>query len=387
MKNVFLITWFVSENYGTCLQAYATKTALSTYSYVKVLDRRRYYSIDKLNFLLNKLCAVFKSKLRKREQPFDLGKFGEAHNRKLLKIKALADENYNAISINSSADLKEIDAWVDCYLVGSDQMWSPWMLSPHYLLDFVPKKSKKPKYSYAASFGVDNIPADKRKLYKKYLPQFDKITVREPRAAELVKELCGREATVVLDPTFLLTQDEWRQFSLKSSSVKEHDLSDYILCYFIGSPEFDHLKTVQELADNLGLKVALLPTKESDYHVDEPNVKIIADACAYDFVSLIDNAKLVCTDSFHAVVFSFLMGTALYTFPRFKKGDKYSQESRLLNIMTKFKLMDSVWNENKNTDEIRHHMSADYSEGYAVLEREREECKELLQKMIEGIEE
>lgn len=387
MKNVFLVTWFISENYGTCLQAYATKATLSECSDVRILDRRRYYSIDKLNFLLNKFYSVFKSKVGKKERPFDYGKYVGAHNKKLSKIKALTAENYNTISINNAADLKEIDSWADCYLVGSDQMWNPWMLSPHYLLDFVPKKSKKAKYSYAASFGVDNIPTDKRKLYEKYLPQFDKIMVREPRAAELVKELSGKEATVVLDPTFLLTQEEWRKFSLKSSSVKEYGLKDYILCYFIGSPEFDHLKTVKELAKKLGLCVVLLPTKESDYQVDDANVEIVADACAYDFVSLIDNAKLVCTDSFHAVVFSFLMGAALYTFPRFKKGDKYSQESRLHNIMTKFKLMDSVWDENKSTDEIIQHMSVDYSEGYAVLEREREKCKKLLQNMIEGIEE
>lgn len=383
-KHIMLVTWFMSENYGTCLQSYATKAVLSKSFEVSVLDRRRYYSLFQFNLVLKKICS--KIKRANNSDAVFYGKYAAEHALKMKKITAFVETNYSKISINSRKDIKSIDSWVDCYLVGSDQMWNPWMLSPHYLLDFVPKKSKKPKYSYAASFGVDNIPVEKRKWYKKYLPLFNKILVREPRAADLVKDLSGKEATVVLDPTFLLTPAEWREFSSQSQSAREHDLSNYILCYFIGSPEFDHLEAAKSLAKQLGLCVALLPTKPSDYQVDDPNVKIIADACAYDFVSLIDNAKLVCTDSFHAVVFSFLMETSLYTFPRFKKGDCYSQESRLLNIMKKFNLIESIWKENKTINEIRQHLSANYNSGFAVLEGEREACKRMLRNMIEGIE-
>ena len=67
MKNVFLVTWFVLGNYGTCLQAYATQTALSLYSNVRILDRCRYYSIDKLNFILSKIYVIVKPKLKKVE--------------------------------------------------------------------------------------------------------------------------------------------------------------------------------------------------------------------------------------------------------------------------------------------------------------------------------
>lgn len=380
-RHVFLVTWYASENYGTCLQAYAINTALKDFADIKVLNRRRYYSLIKMNFLFSKLWSVVKNKACKKKS--SVVNNTQGHAKRLEKIEMLAKKNFDSVSINSKKDLMEIDKWADCYLVGSDQMWNPWMLSPHYLLDFVPKHSKNIRCSYAASFGVDNIPNQKKKIYKKFLPRFTTISVREPRAAELVKELSGIDASVVLDPTFLLTRKQWREFAKASDSCTEHNLDNYILCYFIGSPEFNHMSTVKKLAEKLGLNIVLLPTKERDYQENDNTVTIVADACAYDFVSLIDNAKLVCTDSFHAVVFSFLMETAFYDFPRFKKGDKYSQESRLMNIMEKFCLMDSVWKDEYIIQDISGHLMPDYLDGYATLEEERVKCLRFLRDMIE----
>ena len=325
---------------------------------------------------------LFKQRIKKKDQSNLYGIYSNRHNKKMEKIHQFTLENYDYVSINSRSSVFELDKWSDCYLVGSDQMWNPWMLSLHYLLDFVPNRSVKPKYSYATSFGVDNIPEDKRKVYEKYLPKFDKLSVREPRAAELVKGLSGKDATVVLDPTFLLTQEEWREFSNLSSAKNDYSLQKYILCYFIGSPEFNHLETAVRIAQELNMQIVLLPTRQSDYLIDDPHVTVIADACAYDFVSLIDNACLVCTDSFHAVVFSFLMETAFYDFPRFRKGDKYSQESRLMNVMNKFSLMDSVWQSTLEKQDILSHLKPDYSTGYSTLIKEREECTEFLKNMI-----
>lgn len=384
-KHVFVVTWFASENYGTCLQAYATKTVLEEYAQVKFLDRRTYYSIMKTNYLIPKLKSAIMRKLNFKPSNSIYETYEDAHKRRVDKVSKLAGQNYDIVSINSKKSLQEIDDWADCYLVGSDQMWNPWMLSPAYLLDFVPNDSTKPKYSYATSFGVDNIPNGKKKIYQKYLPLFSQISVREHRAAELVKELGGKDVKVDLDPTFLLRQKDWRTFASQSDSCEQYGLNeDYVLCYFIGAPEFDHLATAKIIAEKIGAKVVLLPTKEKDYQSNDQDVIVLADACAYDFVSLVDHARLVCTDSFHAVVFSFLMETAFFDFPRFKKGDKYSQEARLKNIMEKFSLMDSFWSEEMLCSNIQSHIDCDYTQGYEVLENERAKCTNLLKKMIEG---
>ena len=382
-KHIFVVTWYKSFNYGTCLQAYATYHTLENYAEVIFLDHRTYYSLDKINFLVEKIVQRIKGKLKKNQNSY-MKNYEIENKRKLQKIAEIVEENYVVKSIRNRHDLEELDDWADYYMVGSDQMWNPWMLSPQYLLDFVPSYSKKPKLSYAASFGVDNIPKKDQKIYKKYLSKFSSITVREPRAAELVNELVNREAEVVLDPTFLLTQEEWRKFASQSGVCDQYNLSgDYILCYFIGSPEFDHLGTVKKIAALLEMNIVLIPMKQKDYL--EKDVTIVADACAYDFVSLIENAKLVCTDSFHAVVFSFLMNTAFYAFPRFRKSDKYSQEARLQNIINKFKLENSYWQDQRATDieSLRMHINfCNYERGYDILEQERKQSLKILLDMI-----
>ena len=382
MKNVFVVSWVKSENYGTCLQAYATNYILKKYANVRFVGQRRFYSIREYEYIIKRVIGIIKTKFV-RTNNFDYGNYQIQHSRKVNKIEKLVSDTYEIYSLRTKQDIQSLDQWVDTYIVGSDQMWNPWMLSPTYLLDFVSKHSVNKKTSFAASFGVDNIPAKSKGIYRRLLKRFDYITVREPRAAELVNELVNKEAVVISDPTLLLTPNEWRAFAVQSTSCSDYDLNnDYILCYFIGAPEFNHLSTVKKLAKKLGKKIVLLPTKQEDYLINDKKIIVVADACPYDFIDLIDKAFLVCTDSFHAVVFSFLMSTPFYDFPRFKKGDKYSQDARLKNIIDRFKLTDSYWDEFADFDQIQQHLSCKYDEGYSVLEIERSRCLKIVEEKL-----
>ena len=97
-----------------------------------------------------------------------------------------------------------------------------------YLLDFVRDKNKKA--SYAASFGVKKIPEEYWQKYKDLLKDFSFLSVREKQGAQLLKDLISREAEVVLDPTLLLSKEEW--YNLAKKSFKPH--LKYILVYAFG---------------------------------------------------------------------------------------------------------------------------------------------------------
>ncbi len=256
------------------------------------------------------------------------------------------------------------------------------MFSSAYMLDFVPKSKKK--ITYAASFGVDNVPQHYYKLYSRLLKRLDTISVREPRAKELVKEIAQKDSVTVLDPTFLLTPEEWRTFATQSDVMNQYDIYDkYIIAYFIGSSDFNHLTVAKDLARQLNCKLVVIPNRVEDYSLTDSDITLILpDTCNYDFVKLIDNAEIVCTDSFHAVVFSFLMDTSFFVFPRFKKGDVNSQNNRLDNILNKFGLMDKKWQEEWLSN-IQEHLTHDYSSGYKVLEEERKNCLHFLFNAIE----
>lgn len=95
-------------------------------------------------------------------------------------------------------------------VLGSDQIWNyNWITKRDLGLALGPfTPAGCPVISYAASFGVSSIDEDAQAVFKQYLPKLKAISVREFRGAELVKEMTGLDATVVLDPTLMLTADD-----------------------------------------------------------------------------------------------------------------------------------------------------------------------------------
>lgn len=85
----------------------------------------------------------------------------------------------------------------DCFIVGSDQVWNPSspFVGANFFLTFAKKHQR---LTYAPSFSVNEIPAEKENLYKDYLSGFPDITVREDIGATIVNELAGKPADVVL---------------------------------------------------------------------------------------------------------------------------------------------------------------------------------------------
>ena len=61
------------------------------------------------------------------------------------------------------------------------------------------------------------------------------VSVREEKAAELLKDISPVPVQVVLDPTMLLTYTEWDELSDRAVIQNEWNTKeDYILCYFVG---------------------------------------------------------------------------------------------------------------------------------------------------------
>lgn len=383
-KNILIVTWYKSTNCGTCLQSYALYHTLSQKYNVSFLGRRTYYSLLNPEFY-RKIFIKIKACIRKRK-PIGNKNIDNAYSHALQvhtqKFAKFIHYNYHLQPLQNKEDYLHICKNYDVFIVGSDQLWNPSMFSRAFMLDFVP--SNKKKLTYAASFGVDNIPVEYYKTYKKLLGRLDMIAVREPRAKELVSEIAGRDSTVVLDPTFLLTPSEWRDFSRQSESIEQYNIPEnYIIAYFIGSSDFDHLQTAKQISKKLDCRLVVIPNRVEDYSISDPEITLVPDACSYDFVKLIDNARLVCTDSFHSVVFSFLMDTEFFVFPRFKEGDKKSQNNRLDNILTRFSLVQQKWQDSwlENIDSHLHH---DYTSGYATLTEERQRCLNYLLDAIES---
>ena len=208
---------------------------------------------------------------------------------------------------------------IDCFVAGSDQIWNPNFAGNAYnFLAFAPKNKR---LSFAASIGVENIPAEKEKKYRKYIKNMKYLSVREQRAVEIIKELTGRDADLTLDPTLLLESEKWKE------AVRKPDIqldSAYICTYFLGEvPE-----AVACFAREKGLKIYTLNNENaSELFVLDPS----------EFLYMIKNAAYILTDSFHAVAFAIKFHKEFYVFDRKEEG-MANMFSRIETITNRFHL-------------------------------------------------
>lgn len=186
----------------------------------------------------------------------------------------------------------------DAYCAGSDQIWnSHWNegVEKALFLDFVPKG--KLCFSYAASIGLSNIPANEIDETKLLLDKFEFLSLREDKGVEQVKELGRTDAVQCLDPTLLMSKEEWSQYVDDGYKGKE-----YVLTYNLHhDPEID--KCAKAIASKYHLQIRNISYNWHDIirhgHLDWcPTVE--------GFLGLIKNAKYVVADSFHATAFSII---------------------------------------------------------------------------------
>lgn len=208
MKKVGIVTFHRALNYGAVLQSYALQKTVSSlgaeceivdYICPKITADYKPFRIYKNDLLKSfaKSCVMVRRRAKRRDA------FKSFFNNYLVKSK----KSYTPQNIG------ELKNDYDLFISGSDQVWSPRCVGfdPAYFLTFADDKQK---YSYAASFAVPTLPDEFIDEYKKRLNGFQKFSVREPSGEKLVKELTGRTAETHLDPTLLISADEWKKIAV-----------------------------------------------------------------------------------------------------------------------------------------------------------------------------
>lgn len=294
MTTAAVITLHQVDNYGTQLQAYATQEKLKQYfDNVVLIDYRRPDTYGK--GLVDSFAKGNPVKALAFLPTYLLWK--KVFDGFRSKYLDLTEKTYL-----SESDFKNFNDFADVYVSGSDQVWnSGWNkgVIPCFYLDFAP--DGKPKYAYASSFGRSHLDENEVNQSKKYIDRFDMISVREQSGVDILNDQYGyHNAVQIVDPTLAMPASFWR-----SIATRPRVKGDYILIYNLNrSKEFDGY--ADELSRRTGLPIYRFCTR-----VDQVfrNGKSLVVPEILDFVSLVDNAKYVLTDSFHATAFSMNMGT------------------------------------------------------------------------------
>lgn len=331
--NVCLVTWYNSLNYGTCLQSYALLKILNDFNYNAFIPQTLkffYYDFfDHPILSIKSFINIINNSFFNNKQSNNIEK---CYTKRQQKINDFVEKHHNIYPINSYKDYKKMQDDSDIYLTGSDQIWNPYIIKEAFLLTFV--KNKKRKVAYGSSLGVSKIPTKKKKLYKRALSDFYRIGVREKSSQQELSSLLNKKIENVIDPTYLLPREHWSQFCTRNS----FNSNKYILCYFIGK-NTNWVEDVKKFATKNSIPIHVI-TSEAKL---VPNIdNIHADLGVEEFLSAINNASYIITDSFHAIAFSVIFHKKFAVYKRFSDTDNMSQNSRVYDILKLFNIKDRL---------------------------------------------
>ena len=371
MGKIGIITLNGYFNYGNRLQNFALQRTLEKMGYEvdTILKRKkkqrqnRSYS-DRLTSVINQPFSVTVKKIERKVK----NKLYE--NRKNLRTEIFKEFSFKYINETdysiSDNDIPEgLADEYDFFVVGSDQVWNPYYQkgSPIEFLTFAPKHKR---VSYAASFGISSIPEEYKERYATWLAEMNHISVREHAGANIVKELTGRNVEVVVDPTLLLTKEEWLEISEPAS---DKPMKGYILTYFLGKIPKERKKYIDKIAKENDLEVINLA---------QMNEKIPFLSGPSEFIDYINSAQLFFTDSFHGAAFSIMLNTPFIVFDR--AGSSMSMNSRIDTLLNTFNMETRYFNNFTNDAEL-FDMSFKKVEG--ILNDEREKAIHYLKRALQ----
>ena len=316
-----IITFQNAHNYGAQLQLFALKKYLMTLG----------YEVNVINYI-NK--EIEKSYLKNPKNNIKVGGFRSGKKWLIKQVNLLYGlrsyktkwNRFNDFIINNITNEEkkysknEIDfSQYDYVICGSDQIWNPTLTNGFDDVYFANFKSNALKISYAASIGKSSFNDEEEKTFKELLKNFDIISVREKKLEEYIKEITTCEVQTVVDPTLLLDSADYAIF------LKDVPYKKYILQYtLIDDPKLDAI--VEKMALKNNLKIVELRYEKNLFRKNRIQV---ADAGISEFLSLIKNAEMVITNSFHGTIFSILFEKNFYTV---KIAEVNSRIENLLNI-------------------------------------------------------
>ncbi len=353
---VGILTLHSQINYGGVLQAYALQRYLLNRGYeVEVIDywlrpdnvSLRGFWLNSSYSLIHRVCRFFYIWLR---DGFTVAEIV----RRLRTIRFIRDSIRCGVpSCRGIADLEHY-ATHDVIIVGSDQVWnpSPRLGTPNpFLLGWLKRSESNERdferpvrrVAYAASFGVTEIPITRQDEYRQALNQFYAISVREIEGSRIVASLIRKEVPVVLDPTLLLSREEWKSL-IQNTRVG----SKYACCYWLG--DFNLLQPLLKEMTHNGLRVRLLlewgvgiaktyadRMRIRVFLMGNPHIRVCFASGPKEFVKLMSSADAILSDSFHAMMFGTIFEKPMCIVHKSSR-DRVNMGARLWDFAKEYQL-------------------------------------------------
>lgn len=232
-------------------------------------------------------------------------------NKKHLKFRILYTKN--AIIPNS------LDDEFDYFAVGSDQVWNPEIRKTQRSNFFLKFTKPEKRLCMAPSIGIDKIPNEYENDIRNGVDGISVLCCRETIGASEIQRISGKPCLVLLDPTLALDNVYWRSIGC----YKDIPHKKYAFCMFLGNISNNLKKVISDYCNNNNLIKIEMTDSQSVFYSRGPEY----------FISLIDKASVIFTDSFHAIAFSVNLNKQFYVLDRILPGFS-SMNSRILSLLS-----------------------------------------------------
>ncbi len=401
--------YYHNYNCGGLLQAYAMQKVLNGLgydSYHICLDKDAEMPLIKKN-LIERLKEEAKESRSVLKFPYYVVKKSFQKCKRILAKKIFFSsfetirsdlfatmERFEAIiphtkQVYRYSDIEKVAYEFDIYICGSDQIWNPLFADVDiYSLGFV--DNYKRKLSYAPSIANKYLTEEEITQLSDNLRSFTGVSLREEDYKEVLSNKLGREISIVLDPTLLLSRSDWddmlQTYSFSEEEFEEANITEkYIFAYLLGDNPHNR-KRILNYARMNGLSVVYCPYviwESASGHLDDMKFGDyrICHLSPAVFIKLIKHAEFVATDSFHACVFSILYHKSFCALDRTIQK-KLDMSSRLDTLLGSLGLERKYFG---NGEEIAPKIlrESDWVEIDKVLDKQRKYSMEYLNKALE----
>lgn len=352
-----ILTFHLVPNYGAVLQAFALMKYLQQKGHdASIIDYKcpgnndvflpkNLYSIKRVKRSLKSLVYfVVMRFLSRKDYEKKYEAFDEFQN-KYLRITEMNVSSFDAV------------------FCGSDQIWNPAITKgvDKVFFGFIENVNISKRIAYAASSGdIKSLSVDEKKILISYAKQMDWVSVRESPFNEFLNQN-HVESQVVLDPTFLLTKDDYIKYFASVTLEKK----DYILVYELHEVPLI-LPVVKKIAKEKNLDIVYLCGYKKMSILRHNR---IYTAGPLDFIKYMTNAKYVVTNSFHGLAFSLIFEKD------FNVCLPLVRTERLTNLLESLSLSDRIVYQQDaiNTNHI----------DYTVVNRKKSELVELSKQFVD----
>ncbi len=341
MKKIGIITVYDEKNYGNRLQNLAVQS---------ILEKRGmqvesiFCQMDRLRFYARRIVDLGKSIIVKDPPSIRRWSFIR-FNKKFIYTRFYYNKDFKFP--------QSIKNKYDYFIAGSDQIWNfGYQSEPLLKLFLLSFADDRQKICISPSIGMSYVDNAHEQLFREGLRGFKQLSCREKQGAAELSRITGRECEILIDPTLYITRDEWAQMF----QIRPQKIEAYIFVFFLAWVSDELTDFIKSYAEGK-YRIINPSDPSSKYYGIDPA----------EFVTLLSNAHMVFTDSFHVTAFSINFHVPFYVFNR-NKSTKMT--SRIESICELFHLEDRYIRQQTSFD-LRENCRFDDADRQMKIEREK----------------